>query len=116
MTTTQRNILSGVIEPEMSFREKVWAVTARIPKGKVVTYGDIAKALGSSASRAVGTAMAVNPYIPDVPCHRVVRSSGSLGEYAYGQDKKAELLASEDVEVTNGRIDLKQYRYELASI
>ncbi len=65
------------------FYQAVWRACARIPKGKVSTYGDIAKKIGNpGAARAVGMALAANPFAPIVPCHRVVRSDGALGGYS----------------------------------
>ena len=61
------------------FQDKVYKICSKIPKGKVSTYGEIAKALGKTGpmSRAVGNALNKNPYAPIVPCHRVVKSDGS---------------------------------------
>ena len=95
----------------MSFQQKVWALTARIPKGKVATYGDLARQLGTNAYRAVGQAMHNNPYAPTVPCHRVVGSTGKLTGYAGGLDKKVAILADEGVEVENSKVDLGRYRH-----
>lgn len=65
------------------FYRKVWKECARIPEGKTRTYGWIAKKIGSpGAARAVGQALAKNPFAPTIPCHRVVRSDGSLGGYS----------------------------------
>jgi len=87
-----------------SFQEKCYELLKQIPKGKVTTYSEMANAMGSKAWRAVGTAMAKNPNLIKTPCHRVVRSDGTIGEYALGTDKKVELLISEGVDVTNGRV------------
>lgn len=83
----------------VSFRERVYAVVAKIPRGKVMTYGEVAKRAGRpGAARAVGTAMKENPYPKRVPCHRVVRADGSIGEYAFGGPKaKLKKLQSEGV-------------------
>src|SRR5688572_28308860 len=70
-TTFEREIKAGKILPGMSFNEKVWALTARIPVGQVRTYADIARELGTKGYRAVGNALNRNPYAPVVPCHRV---------------------------------------------
>ena len=103
----EREIKSGRIRPGMSFNEKVWAVTARIPRGKVVTYGDIAKKLNCTAYRAVGNALNKNPYAPQVPCHRVVGSNGALTGFAGGLEKKRKLLVEEGVPLKgNDRVDL----------
>jgi O-6-methylguanine DNA methyltransferase len=65
------------------FYQKVWKICARIPKGKTLTYGQLAKKADSpKAARAVGRAMAKNPFAPNVPCHRVIGSNGSMGGYS----------------------------------
>jgi methylated-DNA-[protein]-cysteine S-methyltransferase len=104
--TYAQQIRSGKIVPGMSFNEKVWAMTARIPKGKVVTYGDIARALKTKAYRAVGNALNRNPYAPGVPCHRVVGGNGSLTGFASGLEKKTRMLESEGVRVIASRVDV----------
>ena len=61
------------------FAEKVYAAVRRIPKGRVASYGQIAEVIGcKGGARAVGNALHVNPYAPQVPCHRVVAADGSL--------------------------------------
>ena len=87
----------------MSFNQKVWALTARVPKGRVTTYGELARALGTKAYRAVGNAMNKNPYAPGVPCHRVVGSDGSLTGFAAGLTKKRKMLIQEGVEVSGAK-------------
>mgnify|MGYP003430791819 FL=1 len=79
-----------------TFTEKVLDIVRKIPKGRTMTYKDVAKMAGSPrASRAVGSIMKAN-YLPDVPCHRVVMSSGNPGEYNRGGvNAKIELLKSE---------------------
>lgn len=88
-----------------SFRLAVYRVVSRIPAGKVRTYGDVARQAGfPGAARAVGTAMSENCY-QDVPCHRVVRSDGALGEYAFGGTRaKALRLRREGVQVSGERV------------
>ena len=105
----KQRILSGKISDDMSFNEKVWALTARIPAGQVTTYGEIARKLGSSAYRAVGKALNKNPHAPDVPCHRVVGSDGSLTGFAGGLKRKHEMLVNEGVAVTNGKVGRKAF-------
>ena len=69
-----------------SFRDKVYEITRKIPKGKVATYGQIAKLAGNSkAARAVGYFMKTNPDAPKTPCHRVVAADGKLTGYSAGQ-------------------------------
>jgi len=106
---SRETIESGRLDPAMTFNEKVWALTSRIPLGKVTTYGEIARALDSQAYRAVGMALNRNPYAPAVPCHRVVGSDGRLTGFATGLPKKVELLEDEGVAVHNGRVDLKRF-------
>ena len=89
---------------EPGFNEKCYQLLKQIPEGKVTTYREMARALGSKAWRAVGTAMAKNNELIVTPCHRVVRSDGTIGEYALGTDRKAELLLSEGVEIINGKV------------
>lgn len=100
------DIQSGRITPAMSFNQKVWALTARVPKGQVTTYAEIARALGTKGYRAVGNALNRNPYAPAVPCHRVVGSSGALTGFAGGLSKKQQLLAEEGVRIAGGRADV----------
>jgi len=78
-----------------SFKEKILEVVKKIPKGKVMTYAEVAKKAGShKAYRAVGNILNKN-YDPSIPCHRVVRSDGKLGGYNRGSKKKEELLRKE---------------------
>ena len=105
----EQSIKKGKLTQQMNFNQKVWALTARIPKGQVVTYGDIAKALKSKAYRAVGHALNRNPYSPAVPCHRVVGSNGALTGFAGGLPKKRKMLSEEGVRfVDNNRVDVSK--------
>jgi methylated-DNA-[protein]-cysteine S-methyltransferase len=93
----------------MNFDERVWKLMEEIPRGKVTTYGQIARKLNTKAYRAVGNACRKNPYAPRVPCHRVVRSDGSIGGFGgktsgKSVEEKAQLLRGENVEVRNGRV------------
>jgi len=87
-----------------AFAERCYALLREVPEGKVTTYGEIARALHTKAWRAVGHAMSINPYMPEVPCHRVIRSDGRMGGYAFGADKKAALLRAEGVHIVDGKI------------
>ena len=91
----ERQIKAGELCDGMTFNEKVWALTARIPKGKVTTYGEIARALDCNGARAVGNALNRNPFAPQVPCHRVVGSAGALTGFAGGLAAKELLLGLE---------------------
>ena len=65
------------------FQLKVWNYLKKIPRGKVKTYSEVAKAIGKPlATRAVANAIGKNPFAPQIPCHRVIRSDGSLGGYS----------------------------------
>jgi methylated-DNA-[protein]-cysteine S-methyltransferase len=109
----EKEILAGKVAEGMNFNQKVWAVCACVPKGKVTTYAAIAKKLGTQAYRAVGNALNKNPYAPKVPCHRVVGSDGNLTGFAAGLDKKKRLLQSEGVAFKSGKVDLKASTVEL---
>ncbi len=107
----EHEIKSGHVTRAMSFNQKVWALCARVPKGQVTTYADIARALGTTAYRAVGNALNRNPYAPAVPCHRVVGSDGSLTGFAGGLELKQQMLVREGVECTGGKVDLKRLKF-----
>lgn len=78
-----------------TFTEKVLRAVSTIPKGKVLTYKQVATLAGSpNAVRAVGNILNKN-YNPDVPCHRVIKSSGEIGGYNRGVNKKAKILKDE---------------------
>lgn len=80
-----------------TFRTRVLAVVQHIPAGKTMTYGEVARKAGNvGAARAVGAIMRTN-YDPSIPCHRVVRSDGTLGGYNRGTQKKRALLRQEGV-------------------
>lgn len=85
------------------FQKKVLFLTKKIPRGKVTTYGEIARVLRTSP-RVVGRALHENPCLVKIPCHRVVKSDGSLGGYVGGVRKKIKLLGREGIEVKNKKI------------
>ena len=79
---------------------------SQIPKGKVCTYREIARALGKPrAARAVGNALNKSPGMPYVPCHRVVKSSGHIGGYAMGYKRKIALLKKEGLKLRGKKIE-----------
>ena len=79
-----------------SFQQRVWAELRRIQPGETRFYRDIAMTLGDpAATRAVGSANAANPVAILIPCHRVIAADGSLGGYAWGLQRKQELLEAE---------------------
>ena len=82
------------------FQLKVWNYLMKIPKGKILTYKEVARAIGKPKSyRAVANAVGKNPFPPIIPCHRVVRSDGGIGGYSGkgGINQKIRLLRSEKV-------------------
>lgn len=92
---------------------RIYEAVKSIPKGKVASYGQIAKLAGNEKmSRAVGNALHKNPEPGIIPCHRVVDSKGRLaGEFAFGgANVQAELLRAEGVEVIDNYVDLKKYQ------
>lgn len=87
-----------------TFSERCYALLRKVPRGKVTTYRELAKGLGTKAYRAVGTAMNKNPDAPKTPCHRVVKSDGHVGGFARGTKKKIEMLKKEGVEIEKGKV------------
>ena len=88
----------------------VYDAVRLIPKGKVATYGSISRQIKRGTARAVGTALAKNPFAPEVPCHRVVRADGSLGGF-HGETtgprmlEKCSMLRGEGVPfLTSGKV------------
>jgi O-6-methylguanine DNA methyltransferase len=82
------------------FAQRVWAATAEIPYGEVLSYGQVAHAIGAPrSSRAVGGALSHNLVPIIVPCHRVIRGDGCLGGFALGSDIKRRLLRHEGVDL-----------------
>lgn len=88
-----------------TFSERVWEKLKLIPRGRITTYNQIAKAIRQpNAFRAVGNACRKNPFAPRIPCHRVVLSNGGIGGYAKGRKKKIELLEKEGIEIKNNKV------------
>ncbi len=76
-----------------------------VPAGSVITYGNLAKLIKRpKAYRAVGSAMNKNPDAPEVPCHRVVKSTGELGDYAFGSNLKQKRLQEEGIKIVNNKV------------
>jgi len=95
----------------MSFNKKVYGLCRKIPKGKISTYKILSKKLNSKAYRAVGNALNKNKS-REVPCHRVIKSSGKIGGFAKGTKTKIKLLKKEGIIIRNNKIDLKKYLYK----
>ena len=91
------------------FQLKVWNYLKKIPKGRVKTYLEVAKSIGKpKAFRAVANACAKNPYVPEIPCHRVVRKDGGLGGYSAdgGIKQKKKMLKKEGHKFNKDKIIL----------
>jgi len=101
------------------FSEQVLNLVKEVPKGRVTTYGEIARALGNpKASRAVGQALKRNPKPIEIPCHRVVCSDGGLGGYGGSGkkniEKKKKLLTKEGIRIDKNKIRIRDYFYRLS--
>ena len=87
------------------FQSDCYEALKKVPKGKVITYAGLARMIGRpKAHRAVGSAMNKNPYAPQVPCHRVVKSNGDLGGFATDLEVKIKRLQEEGVMVSDNKI------------
>ena len=98
----------------MTFFEEVYTLLKTIPKGKVTTYGDVARALGYPCrAKFVGYALHVNPDPENIPCYKVVNREGRLAPaFAFGgEDAQRAMLEADGVEVVNGKVDLEKYRH-----
>jgi len=99
----------------MDFKEKVYELTKQIPRGRVATYGQLAKLAGHpKAARAVGVFMKINPNAPYVPCHRVVASNGKLTGYSAmgGVRKKKQMLIQEGVCFLGNKVDMTKSKWD----
>ena len=77
----------------------------QVPKGKVTTYSELAKAVGlKNGQRAIGKIMNKNPFPVIIPCHRVILSNGKIGGYAWGEKIKTNMLSKEGIKIKNGKI------------
>ena len=86
----------SVRQPGATFSQAAWKVMRKVKAGAVISYADLADRAGSAAAvRAAGSACAKNAIMLVVPCHRIVKSGGALGNYAYGINKKEWLLRHE---------------------
>lgn len=106
-----------------TYQQAILRILAEVSKGKVTTYGDLAKELSKrdsnwspNASRAVGTTMRNNPCGPQIPCHRVIKSDGTVGNFRGGEkgavEEKIAMLRNEGVKVVDRKIDLNKFRHK----
>ena len=98
----------------MNLEHEIYTKLLQVPKGKVTTYSELAKAVGlKNGQRAIGRIMSKNPFPVIVPCHRVILSNGKIGGYAWGEKIKANMLSKEGVKIKKGKIldSNKIYRF-----
>ena len=92
----QKNVARIIVRPKgTAFQQRVWQALLTIPYGKTVSYGELALMVGCKSALAVGQAVGANPIALLIPCHRVVGANGTLGGYAYGLNRKKQLLELE---------------------
>lgn len=106
MTIREIDPLKTPISP---FAAKVYAALKKVPRGRVITYAALARRIGCRSPRAIGQALRVNPYAPEVPCHRVIASNLSPGGFQGEKSgpalaKKVRLLAAEGIHFNNHRL------------
>ncbi|MBS3066349.1 MGMT family protein [Candidatus Pacearchaeota archaeon] len=99
----------------MELKQKIYSNLKKVPKGKVITYKELGKAVNSKAYRFVGTCMKENKYPKEIPCYKVVLSDGRIGNYSSsgGVKSKIKKLEADGIKVVNGKVDLKEYLYKL---
>ena len=97
----------------MTLSIKVYKKLLQVPEGKITTYGDLARAVGvTNGQRAIGSIMKKNPFPVIIPCHRVIKSDGTVGGYAYGSERKMHMLSEEGLKINNHKIlDFKKNLY-----
>ncbi len=89
----------------MKIEEKIYKKLLEVPFGYVTTYGELAKAINlKNGQRVVGRIMKNNPFPVIVPCHRVIKSDGNIGGYAYGPERKQYMLSKEGLKIKNNKI------------
>jgi methylated-DNA-[protein]-cysteine S-methyltransferase len=89
----------------MKIEEIIYQKLLEVPSGFVTTYGDLAKAINlKNGQRTVGQIMKKNPFPVIIPCHRVVKSDGTVGGYVYGTERKKHMLSKEGLKITNNKI------------
>lgn len=110
----QKKIMGKEGEEKNSF-QKIYEVVQQIPKGKVASYGQIARLAGNSRwARVVGYALHVNPNPEQIPCHRVVTKDGCTSKaFAFGgSDRQRELLEAEGVEFDGDHVPMELYQWD----
>lgn len=100
---------------ESSFEKNVFDIVKKIPRGKILTYKQIAIIIKKpKAYRAVGNVLNKNKNLITIPCHRVIRSNGQIGGYILGMKEKEGILRRENIEIKNGCvIDINKYLFKI---
>ncbi|MBS3072972.1 MGMT family protein [Candidatus Pacearchaeota archaeon] len=95
----------------MELKQKIYSKLKQVPKGKVITYKELAKSVDSKAYRFVGQCMAQNTNLENIPCYKVVKSDGQIGEYSgrEGVKGKIKLLERDGVKIIDGKVDLEKF-------
>ena len=90
----------------MNLENRVYKKLKQVPSGKITTYGELARAIGlENGQRIIGKIMKVNPLPVIIPCHRVVKSNGDIGGYAFGVDIKKNMLTKEGICIKKNKIE-----------
>jgi len=89
----------------LNLEHEVYKKLLQVPRGKVTTYSELAKAVGlKNGQRSIGRIMNKNPFPVIIPCHRVILSNGKIGGYAWGEKIKTNMLSKEGIKIKNGKI------------
>ena len=98
----------------MKIEERVYKKLLQVPKGYIVTYGDLSKAVNlQNGQRLIGRIMRNNPFPVIIPCHRVVKSNGDIGGFAFGINIKKNLLLNEGIQTNKNKIvDFKKIKFK----
>jgi len=89
----------------LNLEQRVYKKLLDVPRGKITTYGELARAVGiKNGQRVIGNIMHKNPHPGIVPCHRVVKSDKTVGGYAFGKNIKANMLTQEGIKIQKGKI------------
>jgi len=100
------------------FAQRIYDALLKVPAGKITTYKDLAHAVGTRAYRAVGVSLSKNPFAPDVPCHRVIASDGSIGGFMRKKsgpdvERKKKMLKNEGIPIEYNQItNFQKYLYQ----
>lgn len=96
-------------------KQKIYEKLKQIPKSNVITYKELANACNSKAYRAVGSFMKHNKDLKNIPCYKVVKSNGDVGNYSGkgGVKQKIKLLENDGIKVINGKVDLNEYSWKI---